>query len=81
MHARPFVRSPDACDSFGALYDRGSGKLTERAAMTTHNTTCVNAFNAQMVSLARRLGSLKVSTTSLLYPEKQTLARVAGTSH
>jgi transcription initiation factor TFIID subunit TAF12 len=52
--------------------------------MTTHNVTSVNAFNARMVSLARRLGSraeeLKVSTTSLLYPEKQTLARAAGMS-
>src|SRR5882724_11045879 len=41
MHARPFGRSLDAYESSRALYDRGSGKLTERAAMTTHNVTCV----------------------------------------
>ena len=33
-----------ARDSFGALHDRGRGKLTERAAMTTYNVVCVIAF-------------------------------------
>lgn len=27
-----------------AMYDRGSGKLIGRAAVTTHNVTCANAF-------------------------------------
>jgi hypothetical protein len=47
MHARAFVRSPSARDSFGALYDRGRGKLTERAAMTTYNVACVIAFKTK----------------------------------
>jgi hypothetical protein len=47
MHARPFVRSPEPYEWSGALYDRGSAKLTGRAVLTTHNVRCVNAFNAK----------------------------------